>query len=66
MRTFNIRLTDEEFARIEAEAVRLGLSRAGLLRRLFERASVLEPKPNARARRRPREVAEPNLKGAKT
>ena len=41
-RTFNLRLTDDEMARIDTKAESLGLSRAGLVRRLFERAGLLE------------------------
>ena len=44
VRTFALRLTDEEMAVIDGKAKALGLSRAGLLRRLFERSGLLKSK----------------------
>jgi hypothetical protein len=45
VRTFNLRLSDDEFAKVVAKAEQLGLSRAGLIRRLLERAGILEGPP---------------------
>ena len=66
--TFSLRLTDDELAAIETKAETLGLSRAALVRRLFERAGVLDPR-EPKVRPQPtspaRPLVHPNLKGQK-
>jgi len=70
VRTFNVRLSDEEFAKITAKAKDLGLSKAGLIRRLLERAELIEASPKKTSakkstpapKRARRDIDKPNFK----
>jgi hypothetical protein len=53
VRTFNVRLTDEEMAKITAKAKELGLSKAGLIRRLLERAGLIAPSAKGTGGKKP-------------